>query len=181
MRWLANVDWIKIKTEYETTNISQRKIADKYGVSYNTLKDKSKRESWVKSKKDIHLKIIAKTQQKTVEKISKKNSDRNAKILELSDLATNAIEEYLTNKHYKQHIVKYKYYDCEGKPDREELMAIELPVADTKALSNIVSSLDKLQKGQRLAEGSDKPTEQNNTNQLDDLIKIMAMGGVKRE
>jgi ribosomal protein S18 len=153
---LEKVNWVLIRTEYETDNISQRKLAEKYNVSYPTLRDRAKREEWVKSKEKTRDKIITKTLQKTVTKIATKEADRNARFLSMSDLAADAIEEFLKQKHYKKHVVKYKYYDYEGKPDREELEAVELDVADTKALSNIVSSLGKIQKGQRLALGLDK-------------------------
>jgi hypothetical protein len=178
---LSDVDWIKIKIDYESNNTSYRKIAIKYGVGFPALQRVAKRDNWVKCKKETQDKIETKVRQKTVSKIAEKISDRNARILDISDMATDAIEEYLREKHYKQHVIKYKYYDCEGKPNKEELQAVELLVADTKALSNIIASLDKIQKGQRLAEGVDNPSEQTNTNQLDDLVKIMAMGGVKRE
>lgn len=150
---MANVDWIKIRIDYESNNTSYRKIAAKYDVSFNTLQCVAKRENWVKCKKETQDKILAKTRQKTVLKIAEKISDRNARFLNISDMATDAVEEYLKEKHYKKHVVKYKYYDSEGKPDKEELKAVELPVADTKALANMISSLDKIQKGQRLAEG----------------------------
>lgn len=147
---MSDVNWIKIKLEYETTNISQRKIADKYGVSYNTLKDKSKRESWVKSKKDIHRKITAKTQQKTVEKISDEDSDRNFKHLKSWDKLLAEVDSRVNE-------------NC-----------------DIESIVKLTAAMEKIQKGHRLAEGVDKPAELNNTNQLDDLIKVMSMGGAKR-
>lgn len=150
---MASADWIKIRLDYESNKTSYRKLAKKYSVSFNTLQCVAKRENWVKGKIETQDKIITKTRQKTVLKIAEKISDRNARILDISDMATDAIEEYLREKHYKQHVIKYKYYDCEGKPNKEELKAVELPVADTKALSNMIASLDKIQKSQRLAEG----------------------------
>lgn len=145
-------NWIKIKIEYETTNISYRKLAAKHDVVFSTLEKRARREGWTKSKKDTCDTIEAKVRQKAVAKVV----DRNTKFLNISDMATEAIEEYLKGKHYKQHVIKYKYYDSEGKVDHEELTSVLLDVADTKALSNIITSLEKIQKGQRLAEGLDK-------------------------
>lgn len=168
-------NWIKIRTEYETTNTSYRKISAKYEVSFNTLQDRAKREEWVKLKKVAHDKITIQTRQKVISKIV----DRNSRFLNISDMATDAIEEYLKDKHYKQHVIKYKYYDAEGKPDKEELTSVVLDVADTKALANMVSSLDKIQKGQRLAEGLDKQGE-GDKGKLDELITALSAGGVPR-
>lgn len=169
-------NWIKIKIEYETTNISYRKLAAKHDVVFSTLEKRARREGWTKSKKDTCDTIEAKVRQKAVAKVV----DRNSRFLTISDMATEAIEEYLKGKHYKQHVVKYKYYDSEGKADHEELTSVLLDVADTKALANIVSSLDKIQKGQRLAEGLDKQND-GDKGKLDELIAALAAGGVKRD
>ena len=40
-------DWLKIKTEYITTDTSYRKLAEKYGVHYQTICSRSKAEGWV--------------------------------------------------------------------------------------------------------------------------------------
>lgn len=40
------VDWAKIRNEYISTGISTRKLAEKYGVSANTLQARAKREKW---------------------------------------------------------------------------------------------------------------------------------------
>jgi hypothetical protein len=88
-RRLAKVkpDWIKIRTEYETTNISYRKLADKYNVSFKTLSPRAKREGWAKGKKETQDKIREKTGQKAIEKISDDNSKINALCNELTLLA----------------------------------------------------------------------------------------------
>ena len=134
------MNWIKIRTEYETTNTSYRKIAAKYEVSFNTLQCVAKREDWVKCKKETQDKILTKTRQKTV----LKEVNRNTRLLSISDLATDAIEEYFKRKHYKYHLHK----------DLLGITGVYLDVADTKALSNMVSALERVQKGQRLADGT---------------------------
>lgn len=64
------IDWNAIKAEYIGSSISQRKLAEKYGVSFNTLKDKANRECWNEQRKKVHNKIIAKSQQKVVDTAS---------------------------------------------------------------------------------------------------------------
>jgi tRNA A37 N6-isopentenylltransferase MiaA len=148
-------DWDKIKVKYLSGSYKNlRDFAEKEKINYDVLRRKASK--WQVEKSQANHTKVTKIVTKTIEKIAEKEADRNARFLSMSDLAADAIEEYLKQKHYKKHVVKYKYYDCEGKPDSEQLEAVELDVADTKALSNIVSSLDKIQKGQRLALGLDK-------------------------
>lgn len=44
-------DWASIKEEYITGDIGMRTIAEKYKVSFNTLKDRVKREGWGESRR----------------------------------------------------------------------------------------------------------------------------------
>lgn len=64
------IDWNAIKAEYIGGGISQRKIAEKYGVSYNTLKDKANREHWNEQREKAHIKITAKSHQKMIDAAS---------------------------------------------------------------------------------------------------------------
>jgi len=58
---VANADWKKIKTEYITTDISQRKLAQKYGVGPSRIAARSKAEQWVEQREQYRSKLIAKT------------------------------------------------------------------------------------------------------------------------
>jgi hypothetical protein len=72
---VAKPNWNKIRNEYVSTNISQRKLSEKYKVSFNTLKDRAKRENWTKCKDETHHRITTKTLQKTAEKVAESDSD----------------------------------------------------------------------------------------------------------
>lgn len=89
---MANIDWVKVKNEYITTNISQRKLAEKYSVSSRTIAIKSKEENWVELKKQKESEISAKLQQKTTEIIIENEVDRLAGIIEISDLLATKIK-----------------------------------------------------------------------------------------
>lgn len=78
-------NWIKIRNEYETSKISYRDLAQKYKVSFNTLQDIAKREEWARNKQKAHDIITTKTRQKSIEKISDENIDRNIIYIELVD------------------------------------------------------------------------------------------------
>ncbi len=82
------IDWSTIKSEYISSNISQRSIAEKYGVSYNTLKSRAGRESWAKEKEKVYRKITAKTSKK----IQKAEFDRIDAIFEMWDKLLKKIE-----------------------------------------------------------------------------------------
>ena len=71
-------DWLKIKSEYVSGNISYRKLAEKYGVSFDTLQDRAKRENWTAEKKERHDSVTTATRQKIIEKTSEALSDEAA-------------------------------------------------------------------------------------------------------
>ena len=74
------MNWTKIRNEYINGHISYRKLAEKHGISFNTLKDRAVAEKWFDKKKEQHNRIEIKTQQKTAEKISEQQSDLAANI-----------------------------------------------------------------------------------------------------
>lgn len=152
------IDWIKIRTEYETTNISQRKLSEKHDVSYNTLKDKANREKWAKSKEETHIKIASKTHQKAIEKISDDKSDRNIRHLNVWDKILNKIDDLASKD-------KWTIYTING--------IVEIDV-EPKDLTNLAAAMDKVQKGQRLAEGLDKNLHNDNLQENNDKIMRLA-------
>jgi len=58
------VNWEQIKTEYITTDISQRKLAEKYDVPFTTLKYRAAREEWFKARQKHKDRVITKATQK---------------------------------------------------------------------------------------------------------------------
>jgi len=71
---VAKINWQKVKNEYLRGGISQRDLARKYGISFNTLKDRANKEKWNGERN----RITTKTQQKTAEKVSDIQSEANA-------------------------------------------------------------------------------------------------------
>lgn len=82
------MDWKAIKTEYITTDTSYRKLAKKYGISLNTICNKSKQEGWIEDKEQF----IDKTVAKTIEKISEAQSDRAKRIRTVADKLLDKLE-----------------------------------------------------------------------------------------
>lgn len=58
------IDWNAIRAEYIGGGISQRKLAVKHGVSFNTLKDIANEEGWHDLREQAHNKATTTAQQK---------------------------------------------------------------------------------------------------------------------
>lgn len=80
-------DWKKLKKEYIAGGISHRKLSEKYGVSYSTLKKVAAREHWT----DLRNHAGAKEDAKVVEAVSA----QNARFDNAVDLALEAACKYL--------------------------------------------------------------------------------------
>lgn len=61
---MERIDWKKLKTEYISTDISIREIAEKYSVSVSTVKARSSKEGWVEARKKFRANVDTKTIQK---------------------------------------------------------------------------------------------------------------------
>ena len=81
-------DWQKIRAEYITTDISYRKLADKYGLDQATIARKAKKEDWV-SKRQHHA---DKTQAKILDADTKNKADRAARLMTVADKLLKKVE-----------------------------------------------------------------------------------------
>lgn len=179
-----NISWIDIENEYVTDRRKKpctlESLSNNYNISFSRIEKYARKNEWTLKRENYAKTVREKAIEKTLEKDSEKLADRNLRILNISDKFADVIDNYVEDKQYKKHVVKYKHY-IEGKADREELVSQELDVIDTKAFSNMVSSLDKIQKGQRIAEGLDKPKKESAEQQkgnLDKLIDVFNKGPV---
>lgn len=84
-------DWQAIKTEYITTDTSYRKLAQKYGIDSAVIGRRAKNEEWVK----LRQQHIDKTQTKTLNAISRKQADRAANLIAVSDLLLGKVKSLL--------------------------------------------------------------------------------------
>ena len=86
-----NIDWIAIKNEYISTNVSYRDLAEKYNISKNQISNKAQEEKWQELRKKQRDKIGTKLGQKTADKIVKAEVDRIENVLKTADKAQKAI------------------------------------------------------------------------------------------
>lgn len=64
------VSWRKIKAEYISGHISQRALAEKYGVPMTTLVKHAKKEKWTAKRKEAENKAVEKASEKTAELVA---------------------------------------------------------------------------------------------------------------
>ena len=64
------VNWRKIKAEYIAGGISQRKLAEKYGVNRNLLMRIAARDKWTAKREAAEAKALEKVEQKTAEAVA---------------------------------------------------------------------------------------------------------------
>ena len=127
-------DWHAIKTEYITTQTSYRKLAQKYGVSYQAICHRSKEEGWI----DLREQHKNKTISKTLEKISQQEADRAARIHSVADKLLNKIEAMVD---------AVEPEDIPAKAIR----ALTAAVKDLKEIQSVKSALDEQEQRARIA------------------------------
>lgn len=65
---MEKTDWTEVRNAYITGKESLQKLAEKYGISLRTIKDRSRRENWVEERKKFRTKVALNTSQKTAKK-----------------------------------------------------------------------------------------------------------------
>ena len=80
------MDWKSIKAEYIAGGTSYRKLADKYGVSFSTLKEIARREKWT----DLKEQAQHKADTKLVKSIGEQNGTYTVSI---NDVANKLLEK----------------------------------------------------------------------------------------
>ena len=82
------MDWKRIKAEYIAGGTSYRKLAEKYGVSFNTLKTRAREEQWY----ELRQQKDHKTTTKVIESLSDKESEIDDKYFRIVDKLLNKAE-----------------------------------------------------------------------------------------
>ena len=125
-------DWQAIKTEYITTQTSYRKLAQKYGVSHVQIGNVGKEEKWV----ELRRQHLDRTLAQTLEKTSKQEANRAARIHTVADKLLNKIEAMV---------------DSERPLDTKGIRALTAAVKDLKEIQSVKSALDEQEQRARIA------------------------------
>lgn len=150
------VDWLKIKNDYINGGGSYRKLAEKYGVPFGSLRSRAEKENWLELKKEQLHKISTKTAQKTADAIVKKEVKRAERMMGIHDQLLDKLEQavselnmaQVTNKR-KTKVIEYKNGERPDKPtketitENEEILAVA-SIVDRKGLQQISLALKAL-------------------------------------
>lgn len=100
------VDWNALRAEYIGGGVSQRDLAKKYGVSFNTLKDKANAEGWADAREKAHNKATTKAQQKVADTAADNAVKKQRLASLLLDAAVETVEAYRAKGTLKPNDIK---------------------------------------------------------------------------
>ena len=127
-------DWQAIKTEYITTDTSDRKLSQKHGIGYQAICHKSKEEGWIAQREQYRNETIT----KTVEVIVEQEVDRARRILTVADKLLDKIEAMVDT---------VEPVDMTPKSIR----ALTAAVKDLREIQGVKSELDSEEQRARIA------------------------------
>lgn len=150
---MADVDWKAVRTEYVTTDISQRKLAEKHGIPYGTLKRRCADEKWVNARETYDRKVVA----KTIEKTSDREANKLAKLIATTDKAIDVVakafeDENQFNRYLVETTEEYSVPEfCEEADGDSHVISMrrwteeqQFAKVDTKALKDLTTVLKDL-------------------------------------
>ena len=161
-------DWKTIEAEYITTDTSYRKLAQKYGVSYQAICRRSQENGWIE-KREQHTN---KTVSKAIGKISNRQAGKIARIDHLADKLLEKLEQAIDELDLQlcKHTDKTKTieYNNEERPDKptkeiihEEEKLLEVKsIIDRQGLKQISSALKDIKEVKMLQSELDKQEQQ---------------------
>ena len=80
--------WHEIRTEYVTTDITHRELAEKYRLHQSTVSNRARKEKWAEERE----KYRQKTQSKVVAQRSSRQAAREAKLTTLADTLVDRLQ-----------------------------------------------------------------------------------------
>lgn len=165
-----SLDWAAIKTEYITSKISYRKLAENWGVSFSTLSQRAMREGWKEERDNLNNRIVTKAVQKVENRKSSENANHMLKLRNAADHISEIIEKVFDDtEQFYRHIVtegigmgaskveerKFEKVDTRAIKDltgaMKDLAVVmrnlyELPTKQERAAMNIAAERLKLEK-----------------------------------
>lgn len=137
-----NYDWELIKNDYVSSNLSLRKIAEKYQIQLATVSKKSKADNWFATKQQFKEEVSAKVRSK----LSTKKANSLTRLLGTADKLLESIEQTVADeKQFNRHIVT----ESAPAPDGElgtvtVVYEKEFSKKDTKAIRDLTASIKQL-------------------------------------
>ncbi len=152
------INWNKIKHEYVTGEITYRELAEKYGISIESVKKEArktaKRKGWVTLKSEHRHNVYTKAEQESARKQGKelasyaeKAKSHAEKLVDVVGEAISELREYIVE--HETTVKETEYDQNVHKPKKETVTKskdIELIYGkvNTKSLKEIAETLEKL-------------------------------------
>ena len=154
---LTEKDWARIRNEYASSSVSYRKLAEKNGISFNTLKDRASKEHWTEDRKNFRENYAKKTQQN----LARRRACASARDLDnLGEAAGNISDGIKALLKDSQQFKRYIITESVGQGFTETNEKIFEKV-DTRALRDIAGTMKDLAFVIRDVYGIPKMTEQS--------------------
>ena len=149
-------DWTKLKTEYVTSDISLRKLAEKYGIRRATVEQHSKDEGWVAARK----KHVASVGAKASAKIATKQANALAKELAIADKISNVLQKALDDaEQFNRYVVETRTQSGDAMIQETEERVFQK--VDMRALKDAASALKMVEEMKRSMANIMKPEQIN--------------------
>ena len=146
-------DWKAIRLEYIAGEISYRKLAEKYGVSFSTLKEVARREKWT----DLRKSAQHKADTEFAKSIGRKQAVRSAKIMDVADKLLDKISETI---------------DMMDVVDSQSLKHFTSALKDLKDIKGIKTDIDLREQEARIAKlQKEAQAEEKEDNEIKVIIE----------
>lgn len=149
-------DWQKIKTEYITTDTSYRKLAEKYGISYQTICHRSKEEGWIKQREQHMNRTVT----KAISKISDRQVAKMARLDGITDKLLDKLEKAVDELDMEIITRKVKTDDGLQEVTTETREAREGGIVDRLGLRQVTAALKDLKEIQMLKSELDRQEQE---------------------
>lgn len=150
-------DWAAIKHEYVCNpDTSLRKVAAKYGVSLNTIAQKSKAEGWFATRKEHQTKVVTKGITKTENKQAAELSQECDFLGKMKGHFDRMISD---TQQYQRHLVETKVIDDDGSMiisteekhfDKFDSKAMKDSMQILQMMESMTRSLYNIEKAERI-------------------------------
>lgn len=132
-------DWTALKTEYASTDITYRQLAEKYQISVSSVARHGRQEDWPALREQFKHKVIT----KTVNKAANRAADKLSTLIEATTKAAEKTLGILSDeKQLYRHLVVTE--EKNGQTASSRVVEKVFKKADTKALRDLTASLKDL-------------------------------------
>ena len=152
------IDWQTIETEYVTSDISHRQLAEKYGIGRSRLSQYASQEKW-SEKRDQHR---AKTVSKAVNAIGTKQANMAAKLYGVGGLLLDKVKSLLED-------------NPELLADTSSMKDVSVVLKNLKDLMSVKSEADMMEQQARI----DKLRKEAMVEKENNEIKVTIIGDLE--